>query len=245
MLEIISLTKKFGSFTAVENLSIKVEAGEIYGFLGPNGAGKTTTIKVIATLLKPTSGSVKIDGIDAHAFPTEAKKYLSYVPDQPFIYEKLSGMEFLLFIARMYAMNEMEASDSINHVSEVFEVKPWLHRRIEDYSQGMRQRVVLAAAMMHKPKLIVIDEPMVGLDPRGAETFKSQIKSAVQDGTAVFLSTHQLSLAKDVCNRIGIIRSGRLIFDGGMSQFSGDGIERLERKYIELTAEGAQNGKGA
>ncbi|MGO9480675.1 MAG: ABC transporter ATP-binding protein [Candidatus Kryptoniota bacterium] len=236
MLEIISLTKKFGSFTAVENLSIKVDIGEIYGFLGPNGAGKTTTIKMIATLLKPTAGSVKIDGIDAHSSPTEAKKYLSYVPDQPFLYEKLSGHEFLLFTARMYGMSDKESSDGIRNVSEIYEVKPWLNKRIEDYSQGMRQRLVLAAAMMHRPKLIVIDEPMVGLDPRGAETFKSQIKLAAQDGTAVFLTTHQLSLAKDVCTRIGIIHSGKLVFDGGMDQFSTDGVGYLEEKYIELTA---------
>jgi ABC-2 type transport system ATP-binding protein len=236
MLEIVSLTKKFGSFTAVENLSIKVGAGEIYGFLGPNGAGKTTTIKMIATLLKPTSGSVKINGINAHEFPSDAKKYLSYVPDQPFLYEKLSGKEFLLFTARMYGMNERESSDRMRDVSEIFEVKPWLNKRIEDYSQGMRQRLVLAAAMMHKPKLIVIDEPMVGLDPRGAETFKSQIKLAAQDGTAAFLTTHQLSLAKDVCTRIGIIHSSRLVFDGEIGQFSADGAGCLERMYIELTA---------
>ncbi len=245
MLELTSLTKKFGSFMAVEDLSIKVEAGEIYGFLGPNGAGKTTTIKLIATLLKPTSGHVRINGVDAHAFPVQAKKYLSYVPDQPFLYEKLSGKEFLLFTARMYGMKESESSDAIEKVSEIYEVTPWLHLRIEDYSQGMRQRLVLAASMLHNPKLIVIDEPMVGLDPRGAETFKTQIRIAAQSGTAVFLTTHQLSLAMDVCTRIGIIRSGKLIFDASMSQFSGDGIDRLERKYIELTAQEAQSGKGA
>jgi len=237
MLEITSLTKKFGAFIAVDDLSITVAAGEIYGFLGPNGAGKTTTIKMIATLLKPTSGTVKINGTDGHAFPAEAKKYLSYVPDQPFLYEKLSGKEFLLFTARIYMMSIREASDSIKSVSEIFEVKPWLDKRIEDYSQGMRQRLVLAAAMMHRPKLIVIDEPMVGLDPRGAETFKSQIKLAAQDGAAVFLSTHQLSLARDVCTRIGIIHHGSLVFDGGISKFSGDGIERLEKEYIRLTSE--------
>ena len=157
MLEIISLTKNFGAFTAVDNLSLKVDAGEIYGFLGPNGAGKTTTIKTVATLLKPTSGGVMINGINAHEKPEEAKKYLSYVPDQPFLYEKMSGKEFLLFVANVYGMNEEEAGDGIGSVSGTFEVKPWLDKRIEDYSQGMRQRLVLAAAFMHKPKLIVID----------------------------------------------------------------------------------------
>ncbi len=236
MLELISLTKKFGSFTAVDNLSLRVDAGEIYGFLGPNGAGKTTTIKTIATLLKPTSGKVKINGIDAHVSPEEAKKFLSYVPDQPFLYEKLSGREFLLFVARMYRMNEKETAEGITEVSEIFEVKPWLDKRIEDYSQGMRQRLVLAAAMMHKPKLIVIDEPMVGLDPRGAETFKAQARFAAQNGTAVFLTTHQLSLARDVCTKIGIIRASKLVYEGSMSQLSGDGVQHLEKRYIELTS---------
>lgn len=236
MLELISLSKKFGTFTAVEDLSLKVEAGDIYGFLGPNGAGKTTTIKMIATLLKPTSGSVKINGIDAHQFPPDAKKYLSYVPDQPFLYEKLSGLEFLSFVAQLYSMGKDQTARNIQEASEIFEVLPWLSKRIEDYSQGMRQRLILTAAFMHKPKLIVIDEPMVGLDPRGAETFKTQTRLVAQSGTAVFLTTHQLSLAKDVCTRIGIIRASKLVFEGSMKEFSSDGIGLLEKKYIELTA---------
>ncbi|HUI31246.1 MAG TPA: ABC transporter ATP-binding protein [Candidatus Acidoferrales bacterium] len=236
MLELNSLSKKFGSFTAVENLSLNIEPGEIYGFLGPNGAGKTTTIKVIATLLKPTSGIVRINDIDAHKFPREAKKYLSYVPDQPFLYEKLSGQEFLLFVARLYGMEKEDAMKSVKGVSEIFEVLPWLNKRIEDYSQGMRQRLILAAAMMHRPKLIVIDEPMVGLDPRGAETFKAQTRLAAQNGAAVFVTTHQLSLAKDICTRVGIIHKGRLVFEGSMQEFSGNGTEHLEKRYIELTS---------
>lgn len=236
MLELISLTKKFGSFTAVDGLSIKVDAGEIYGFLGPNGAGKTTTIKMIATLLKPTSGIVRINSIDAHVFPEEAKKSLSYVPDQPFLYEKLSGRELLSFVAKMYRMSREDAAECIREVSEIFEVAPWLSKRIEDYSQGMRQRLVLAAAMMHRPKLVVIDEPMVGLDPKGAETFKSHVRLAAQSGTAFFLTTHQLSLARDVCTRVGIICASKLVYEGSMSELSGDGLERLERRYIELTS---------
>jgi ABC-2 type transport system ATP-binding protein len=236
MLELVSLTKKFGPFTAVEDLSLKVQAGEIYGFLGPNGAGKTTTIKMVATLLKPTSGSVKIKGIDAHQSPQQAKKNLSYVPDQPFLYEKLSGQEFLSFVAHLYGMGKEETIESVKQMSEVFDVLPWLSKRIEDYSQGMRQRLILTAAFMHKPKLIVIDEPMVGLDPRGAETFKEQIWLVAQKGTAVFLTTHQLSLARDVCTRIGIIRASRLVFEGPIQEFSGDGIEHMEKRYIELTS---------
>lgn len=230
------MSKKFGTFPAVENLSLKVEAGEIYGFLGPNGAGKTTTIKMIATLLRPTSGRVMINGIDAHQFPQEAKKYLSYVPDHPFLYEKLSGREFLTFVAGLYGMGKENTIKKMTEVSEVFEVMPWLGKRIEDYSQGMRQRLILTAAFMHEPKLIVIDEPMVGLDPRGAETFKEQVKLEAQKGTAVFLTTHQLPLAKDICTRVGIIHESRLVFEGSMQEFSGDGVERLEKKYIELTA---------
>ncbi len=236
MLELTSLTKKFGSFTAVDDISMKVEPGDIYGFLGPNGAGKTTTIKMIATLLKPTSGRVVINGIDAHVAPEKAKRFLSYVPDQPFLYEKLSGMEFLLFVSKMYRMNGEETTGSIREVSEIFEVTPWLSRRIEDYSQGMRQRLVLAAAMLHAPKLIVIDEPMVGLDPKGAETFKEQVRLAAGNGTAIFMTTHQLSLARDVCTRVGIIKSSKLVYESSMEQLSGDGVEELERKYLELTS---------
>ncbi len=236
MLELISLKKKFGSFTAVDGVSMKIEPGEIYGFLGPNGAGKTTTIKMIATLLKPTSGRVMINKIDAHRSPHEAKQFLSYVPDQPFLYEKLSGLEFLLFVSRMYKMKETESADAIRQVSDTFEVRPWLGRRIEDYSQGMRQRIVLAAAMLHEPKLIVIDEPMVGLDPKGAETFKSQMKLAAKNGAAVFMTTHQLSLAAEVCTRLGFINSGRLVYEESMGQFSGDGVAKLEKKYLELTS---------
>lgn len=236
MLELISLKKKFGSFTAVDGVSMKIAPGEIYGFLGPNGAGKTTTIKMIATLLKPTSGRVVINGIDAHRSPHEAKQFLSYVPDQPFLYEKLSGLEFLLFVSRMYRMKEPESKDAIRRVSDTFEVKPWLARRIEDYSQGMRQRIVLAAAMLHNPKLIVIDEPMVGLDPKGAETFKSQMKLAAKNGAAIFMTTHQLSLAAEVCTRLGIINTGRLVYEGSTDQLSGDGAAELEKKYLELTS---------
>ncbi len=236
MLELVSLSKKFGSFTAVDNLCLKVEAGDIYGFLGPNGAGKTTTIKMIATLLKPTSGAVKINGIDAHKSPEEAKRFLSYVPDQPFLYDKLSGREFLLFVANVYMMADGETARRVEEASEIFEVTPWLDKRIEDYSQGMRQRLILAAAIMHSPKLIVIDEPMVGLDPKGAEAFKAHIRLAAKDGTAVFMTTHQLSLAREVCSRVGIIHAGKLIFDGSMSLFSGDGRETLEEKYIKLTS---------
>ena len=236
MLELTSLTKKFGAFTAVDDISMRIEPGDIYGFLGPNGAGKTTTIKMIATLLKPTSGKVAINGIDAHRVPEEAKRYLSYVPDQPFLYEKLSGKEFLLFVSKIYGMNGKDTADGIREVSEIYEVKPWLDRRIEDYSQGMRQRLVLAAAMLHTPKLIVIDEPMVGLDPKGAETFKAQIRLSAKNGAAVFMTTHQLSLAREVCTRVGIIRSSKLVYEGSMDQLSGDGVEELEKRYLELTS---------
>ncbi len=236
MLELISLTKKFGAFTAVEGLSLKVEPGEIYGFLGPNGAGKTTTIKMIATLLRPTSGFVKIGGIDAQESPKEAKRYLSYVPDQPFLYEKLSGLEFLSFVGHLYEMEKETIARNIRETSEIFEVLPWLSKRIEDYSQGMRQRLILTAAFIHEPRLIVIDEPMIGLDPKGADTFKTRIKIAAQEGAAVFLTTHQLSLARDICTRIGIIRASKLVYEGSMKEFSDDGIGLLEKKYIEMTA---------
>jgi ABC-2 type transport system ATP-binding protein len=241
MLELIDLTKRFGNSVAVNRISLTVGSGEIYGFLGPNGAGKTTTIKLIATLLKPTSGRVLIDGFNAHSNPVEAKKRLAYVPDQPFLYDKLTGAEFLLFVGKMYGLSQNELSSEIDRVSRVFEIIPWFNKRIEDYSNGMRQRLVLAAAMLHMPKLIVIDEPIVGLDPKGVDTFKSLIKQAASNGAAVFLTTHQLYLAQELCSRFGIIHNGEIVYEGQMADFRTNGTRGLETLFVELTSQTPSN----
>ncbi|MGC8595154.1 MAG: ABC transporter ATP-binding protein [Candidatus Kryptoniota bacterium] len=241
ILELRNLTKRFGSSVAVNGISLNVGAGEIYGFLGPNGAGKTTTIKLIATLLKPTSGQVLIDGFDVHSNPVEAKRKLAYVPDQPFIYDKLTGAEFLLFVGKIYGLSQNELYSEIDRVSRVFEIGPWFDKRIEDYSNGMRQRLVLAAAMLHMPMVIVIDEPVVGLDPKGVDTFKREIREAAGRGAAVFLTTHQLHLAQDICSRFGIIHNGKIIYEGQMADFRANGAKQLERLFVELTSASVDN----
>lgn len=236
MLELVSLTKKFGNSVAVDQVSLKVEKGEVYGFFGPNGAGKTTTIKLIATLIKPTSGHVLINGLDAHLNRVEAKKRLAYIPDQPFLYDKLTGVEFLSFVGKVHGLSKSELSSEIKRVSHVFEIVSWFDKRIEEYSNGMRQRLVLAAAMLHSPEVIVIDEPMVGLDPKGVDTFKREIVNAASRGAAVFMTTHQLHLAQELCTRFGVIHNGKLIYEGKMTDFSTNGTKKLESLFVELTS---------
>ena len=238
MIELRNLTKKFGNFTAVDNLSLTVERGEFFGFLGPNGAGKTTTIKMMTGLFTPTSGDVYINGYDAFAKPIETKQTFAYVPDQPFLYDKLTGREFLYFVGGLFKMEKQTLARRIDEIVEHFEIGDWVDKRTEDYSQGMRQRITIAAAMVHKPKTIIIDEPMIGLDPRSAKIVKDTLKAEAQAGTTIFMSTHSLSVAEELCDRIGIIKNGKLIFVGSLNQLDGlkqkyDG--KFESVFIELT----------
>lgn len=226
MIKLENLTKKFGDFVAVDNLSLEVKSGEFFGFLGPNGAGKTTTIKMIAGLIQPTSGQIFICGIDALKEPEKAKSYLSYIPDQPYIYDKLTGREFLYFVGGLFKMEKKKIKEKIDQLIEHFEIGKWIDRRIEEYSQGMKQRVIIASALLHDPRVIVIDEPMIGLDPRSARILKDTLKQKSKDGITIFMSTHSLDVAEELCDTIGIIKDGKLI-----AKFEAKDIEEFKRSH--------------
>ncbi len=238
MIELCNVTKRFGSFTAVDNISLEIPSGEFFGFLGPNGAGKTTTIKMMAGLFTPTNGHILINGIDVFLHPLAAKQQTAYVPDQPFLYDKLTGREFMFFVGGLYRVPKMELARRIDELIERFEIGPWVDKRTEDYSQGMRQRITIAAGLVHNPKVIIIDEPMVGLDPRSAKIVKETLKARSQAGTTVFMSTHSLPIAEELCDRVGIINNGRLAFVGTQTQL--DSLKRqydgkFESVFLELT----------
>ncbi len=238
MITINNLTKVFGTFKAVDNLTIEIKQGEFYGFLGPNGAGKTTTIKMMTGLYAPSSGTIIIDRFDIQQQPVEAKMLLGYIPDQPFLYEKLTGREFLFFSAGLYKMAHNRTSQRIQELIDLFEIGSWLDQRTENYSQGMRQRIVIAASLLHNPKVLIIDEPMVGLDPRSAHIVKQTLKQQSLDGVTIIMSTHSLHIAEELCDRIGIIKDGRLIFEDStqalmMLKDHSDG--RIESVFLELT----------
>lgn len=238
MIELRDLTKKFGSFTAVDNITLTVPAGEFFGFLGPNGAGKTTTIKMMAGLFAPTNGQILINGFDVVRNPIDAKMHISYVPDQPFLYDKLTGREFLYFIGGLYRMEKSDVARKIEEVIAHFEIGDWVDKRTEDYSQGMRQRVTIAAALVHQPRVLIIDEPMVGLDPKSAKIVRETLRQMAHDGVSIFMSTHSLPIAEELCDRVGFIKDGRLVFVGSQDDLQTykqkfDG--KFESVFLELT----------
>ena len=243
MLAIDHLTKEFGRKTAVDDLCLTVAEGELYGFLGPNGAGKTTTIKCTAGLLWPTRGHVTVGGHDVHAEPVAAKRLLSYVPDQPYLYEKLSGREFLYFVGRIYGLGREACAEGVERLLEMFDARDWADELAENYSHGMRQKIVLSSALLHNPRLIVIDEPMVGLDPRSAKIVKTVLRERVAEGCAVLMSTHTLSVAEEVADRVGIIHRGRILTEGTVDELrqKASASERLEDIFLELTDEAAES----
>ncbi len=210
MLELINLTKKFGSFTAVSNLNLKVKAGDFFGFLGQNGAGKTTTIKMISGLYTATSGKVLINNYDIIKEPIKAKSLIGYIPDQPFIYEKLTGREFLFFSGGLYSIAKSKLRIKIDEIIDKLKIGDWVDKRTEEYSQGMKQRITIASALLHDPKLLLVDEPMMGLDPQSAVIVKNILTEITKSGAAVFMSTHSLNIAEEICTRIGIIKDGSI-----------------------------------
>ncbi len=185
-------------------------AGEIFGFLGPNGAGKTTTIRVMMGILKATSGQVLLDGHDVVAAAQQAKAIAGFIPDRPFIYEKLSGREFLHFVGKLHRLESKRIETAHRGAARPLGVEPWQDELVESYSHGMKQRLVVCAALIHEPRILIIDEPMVGMDPRGARTLKDLFRALAKNGTTIFLSTHSISVAEEICHRIGIIQKGRL-----------------------------------
>jgi ABC-2 type transport system ATP-binding protein len=214
MIELKNLTKKFGEIVAVNRLNLSISEGEIFGFIGPNGAGKTTTLRMMGGVLIPTEGSVVIDGIDMADEPEKAKKMIGFIPDRPFLYEKLTGMEFLKFTGDLYGIEASSFRNKSEEILRKFSLHNWADELIESYSHGMKQRLIISAAILHDPKVIVVDEPMVGLDPAGTRMVKDLFRDLARRGTTVFMSTHTLAVAEDVCDRIGIIHRGVLIAMG-------------------------------
>lgn len=235
MIELRNLVKKFGSFTAVNGLNLKIEPGQFFGFLGPNGAGKTTTIKMMTGLYEPTSGSCLINGFDVHIKPLNAKRSFGYVPDQPHLYEKLTGREFLHFVGGLFNLPTAAVRDRIAELIDVFEIGHFIDKRGEEYSQGMRQRIVLSAALIHDPKVLIIDEPIVGLDPRSARLVKDTLKKKTGEGLTVFMSTHLLEIVEELCDRIAIIKDGRIIYEETQSASIRSFNGQLESMFLELT----------
>jgi ABC-2 type transport system ATP-binding protein len=239
MIRTEKLTKDYGRFRAVDGLNLQVKAGEIFGFLGPNGAGKTTTIKMLMGIIKPTAGEIWIGGYNLEKEPEQAKAITGFIPDRPFLYEKLTGEEFLEFVAGLYKMDIREAHRRMPDLFEFFELRDWSRELIENYSHGMKQRLAFAGALLHKPKVIIVDEPMVGLDPKGARLIKETFRRLAKQGCAILMSTHTLEIAEEVCDTIGIIQAGKMIAVGTMDdlrkQAKAEDDGRLENIFLTLT----------
>ena len=218
MIAIENLVKRYGNFTAVDGVSLDVASGEIHGFLGPNGAGKTTTIRMIAGLLRPTSGRIAVNGHDMAAEPELAKASLGFIPDRPFIYEKLTAGEFLRFHGGLYGLDEGTVNGRVREMLELFELGRWEHELVESFSHGMKQRLVMSAAFLHRPRAVLVDEPMVGLDPRGARLIKDVFRKMSDRGVAILMSTHTLEVAQEMCDRISIILKGQIIARGTVAE---------------------------
>ena len=239
MIELHNLVKRFGDLVAVNDLSLTVPKGEFFAVLGPNAAGKTTTIKMLTGLIKPTAGSARIGGFDVQAHPLEARRRLAYVPDFPFLYDKLTPWEFFRFTGQMFQMPDAEIEASARVLVPRFNLEPYVKKSIEGLSHGTRQRVAIVAALLHNPEVFVIDEPMVGLDPHHARVVKDVLKERSLQGMTVFLSTHQLSVAEEMADRIGIVHRGKLIAVGTHDELRKlAGHEGpLEQAFLTLTAE--------
>jgi len=238
ILKIESVTKSFGKITAVNNLSLELYAGEIFGFLGPNGAGKTTTIKIIAGLLHPDSGKISVGGYDVQNQPQQAKSVIGYIPDNPYIYDRLSGREFLELVGSLYHMDHKTINERIEWLFDIFSVDSWGDNFAAEYSHGMRQKIIMASAIMHDPRLIVIDEPMVGLDPQSQRLVKGVLRKMTERGTAIFMSTHTLTVAEELCNRVGIIHQGNLMKLGTIDELRSEAQmegRSLEELFVYLT----------
>lgn len=238
MIRLIDLTKVYRGLRAVDGLNLEIDPGSRFGFLGPNGAGKTTTIKMLAGVLRPTQGRVIIDGLDLNQDPVAVKQRVGFIPDRPFIYEKLTGREFMELVSGLYHVDPGPSLDArLKELLGLFDMTHWQDELIESYSHGMRQRLIMCAALLHRPKVLVVDEPMVGLDPRGAKLVKDLFRQEAAQGTTLFLSTHSLEVAEEVCDRIAIIQAGKIIATG-----SGEGLREqagvdgsLEQIFLKLT----------
>jgi len=240
MISITALSKFYGSFEAVHELNLRVPAGEIFGFLGPNGAGKTTTIKVLAGLLPPTSGQVALAGYDVVAEPLRAKAVTGFIPDTPFLFERLTGHEFMRFSGKLYGLGGREVQKESEEWLDFFDLGEWADHLVESYSHGMKKRLAMAAALIHRPAILVVDEPMVGLDPKGARKIRNLFRDLARGGMTIFLTSHELSTAEAVCDRIGIIHHGRMIALGTVEELARrirSPGSHLEEIFLRLTLE--------
>ncbi|MCX7642099.1 MAG: ABC transporter ATP-binding protein [Elusimicrobiales bacterium] len=232
MLEIINLTKKFEKTIAVDNISLNIEKGEIFALLGPNGAGKTTTVKMIAGLLIPTSGKIYLNNIDVVKNPIEAKKSISYIPDEPFVYPNLTGREFLKFISEIYGIEDCD--EQISELAEYFGLSEDIDRLLATYSHGMKQKILIASAIIRRPKLMIFDEPTVGLDPLSVRKFKLYLQKLKENGTSIFICTHILEMAEKICDKICVLNKGKIIFNDSVQNIHLYNNKTLEDVFFNL-----------
>ena len=241
-IELRSVVKDYGRVRALRGIDLTVDAGQIFGFLGPNGAGKTTTIRMIAGLLKPSAGRISIDGHDLAREPEAAKRSLGFIPDRPFLYEKLTAAEFLRFHGGLYGLEGEPVEERARELLALFELSGWAHELVESFSHGMKQRLVMCSAFLHRPQAVLVDEPMVGLDPRGARLIKDVFRVMSQKGVAILMSTHTLEVAEQMCDRISIIQGGRIIARGTVPELhalAGTEDPQLTPVFLKLTGGGA------
>jgi ABC-2 type transport system ATP-binding protein len=238
VIRLTDLVKRYGKFTAVGGINLQVPKGELFGLLGPNGAGKTTTIRMIAGILRPTAGTVEVAGYNIHTHPLEAKHRMGYIPDRPFVYDKLTGGEFLRFAAALYGQEGASVERRIDELLELFELTAWKDELTESYSHGMRQKLIISGALVHRPAVIVVDEPMVGLDPKSARLLKDLFRQFVDRGGTVLMSTHTLEVAEQMCDRIAIVYKGKVAAQGTMAELrqqTESGDMSLEGLFLKLT----------
>ncbi len=235
MLKIEHLTKKYGDFKAVDDLSLHIAPGEIYGFIGHNGAGKTTTLKSVVGILQFDNGEIYIDGTSITADPLKCKKEIAYIPDNPDIYEFMTGIKYFNFVADIFGVSAADRQEKIRKYAEIFELSSDLAQPISTYSHGMKQKLAIISAWIHSPKLIIMDEPFVGLDPKAAHLLKGMMREICDNGGAIFFSTHVLEVAEKLCDKIAIIKEGKLVRSGTMEEVKGD--DSLEAVFLELEEE--------
>jgi len=238
MISLDGLTKRYGDFTAVDGIDLEVRPGVLFGLLGPNGAGKTTTLRMIAGILEPDEGTVEIGGHDIVRAPRAARSLLGFVPDRPFVYEKLTGAELLRFTAGLYGLEGPEIETRIDELLELWDLAHWRDQLIESYSHGMRQKIIISSALIHQPKVLVVDEPMVGLDPRSARLLKDLLRSYADGGGTAMISTHTLELAETLCDRLAVIDRGRIVAEGTMADLrraAASEAAGLEEVFLRIT----------
>jgi ABC-2 type transport system ATP-binding protein len=238
VLELNDITKLYGKTRAVSHLNLKLEPGQLFGFIGPNGAGKTTTIKLIVGLLQATEGLITFEGLDIQKEPEKVKAKIGYIPDTPYLYDSLTGREFLRFVGSLFRVEEKSMNHKMGEIIERLEMKDWIDYRISEYSHGMRQKTTFASALLHEPRLLLVDEPMVGLDPKSARIVKEIFREMTGEGKTVFISTHTLSLAEEICSLVGMMNSGKLTALGEVGELKSKAGLRdgtLEEAYLKLT----------